>query len=315
MKSTLSRLNFFISLLFPLWGIAISLVLTQPSFALEKGYARSLVNESKMIIRYRDPAERHNLEIYKFELIHRVMELTRKEFGDYQAIPYRGSDTGQQRWAHLINEGKLINIAWVSPGTTVASANVIPIPIDIMHGLLGFRVCLINKDAPNKFNDVLKLNALGSLKIGQAATWDDVAIYHHNNINPILSPNFSSLFDMLGSRRFECIALGINEIFVIHQEKKSRYPFLAIDDKLLIYYEFPTYLYVSKTEPELAKRLQLGLEKMQQNGDLIKLFKEYHSYDFASLNLDARNAICLKSPYVDSNRSQCAKPLIFPLFH
>lgn len=302
-------------MLFQLWVGAIFFVLTQPSFALEKGYAKSLVNESKMIIRYRDPAERHNLEIYKFELIHRVMELTRKEFGDYQTIPYRGSDTGQQRWAHLINEGKLINIAWVSPGTTVANANVIPIPIDIMHGLLGFRVCLINKDAPNKFNEVLKLNALDSLKIGQAVSWDDVTIYQHNNINPILSPNFSSLFDMLGFKRFDCIALGINEIFLIHQEKKSRYPFLAIDDKLLIYYEFPTYLYVSKTEPKLAMRLQLGLEKMQQNGDLAKLFKEYHPYDFTSLRLDSRKAICLKSPFVDALRPQCAKPLSFPPFH
>ncbi|MES2826032.1 MAG: hypothetical protein V4732_20700 [Pseudomonadota bacterium] len=268
-----------------------------------------------MIIRYRDPAERHNLDIYKFELIHRVMELTRKEFGDYQAIPYRGSDTGQQRWAHLINEGKLINIAWVSPGTAVANANVIPIPVDIMHGLLGFRVCLINKDAPNKFNEVLKLNALDSLKIGQALTWDDIAIYHHNNINPILSPNFSSLFDMLGSRRFDCIALGINEIFLIQQEKKSRYPFLVIEEKLLIYYEFPTYLYVSKTEPRLAMRLQLGLEKMQQNGDLVKLFKEYHPYDFTSLHLDSRKAICLKSPFVDALKPQCVKSLSFPLFH
>lgn len=315
MKSTSPKLNFFSYLLFAIWGIATLFISTQSSFALEKGYANSPVNESKMIVRYRDPEDRHNLQIYKFELIHRAMELTRKEFGDYQTIPYRGSDTGQQRWAHLMNEGRLINIAWVSPGTTVASANVIPIPIDIMHGLLGFRVCLINKDAPYKFDEVLKRNILSSLKIGQAATWDDIGIYHHNNIKPILSPNFSSLFDMLGSKRFDCIALGVDEIFLIHREKKSRYPFLAIDDKLLIYYEFPTYLYVSKTEPKLAMRLQLGLEKMQQNGDLIKLFKEYHSYDFASLNLDARKAICLKSPYVDANRLQCAKPPVLPLFH
>lgn len=166
MKSTLFQLNFFIRLLFPIWGITILFISTQPSFALEKGYANSLIHESKMIVRYRDPEERHTLQIYKFELIRRAMELTRKEFGDYQTIPYRGADTGQQRWAHLINEGKLINIAWVSPGTAVAKANVTPIPIDIMHGLLGFRVCLINRDAPDQFDEVLKFNALNSLKIG-----------------------------------------------------------------------------------------------------------------------------------------------------
>ncbi len=315
MKSTLSGLSISSRLLFSLWGIAILFISTQPSFALEKDGANSLANanESKMVVRYRDPEERHDLQIYKFELIHRAMELTRKEFGDYQNIPYQGFDTGQQRWATLISEGKLVNLAWVSPGTAVAKANVIPIPIDIMHGLLGFRVCLINKNASVKFDEILKSGALSSIKIGQGSNWDDVAIYHHNNINPILSPNFSSLFDMLGFKRFDCIALGVDEVFLIQHEKKSRYPFLAIEDKLLIYYEYPIYLHVSKTEPKLAMRLQLGLEKMQQSGELVKLFKEYHPYDFASLRLDSRKVICLKSPYVDAHKQQCNKAPVIPL--
>lgn len=88
MKSMLSKLNFFLNLLFPICAIAPLVILTQASFALETAYASSPVNESKIIVCYRDPEERHNLHIYKFELIHRAMELTRKEFGDYQTIPY-----------------------------------------------------------------------------------------------------------------------------------------------------------------------------------------------------------------------------------
>ncbi|MES2675450.1 MAG: hypothetical protein V4660_14505 [Pseudomonadota bacterium] len=262
-------------------------------------------------VRYLATGDLHSIEIYKYELIHRALELTRVEFGDYKNIPYQGANASQQRRANLISEGKILNLDWASPGTPVAKAEVIPIAIDILNGLLGYRVCLINTNAPLKINDVSGMGSLTMLKIGQSELWSDIEIYRNNNINPILGPTFSSLFDMLGFKRFDCLPLGVNEIILLFNEKKVPYPFLAIDTQLLIYYDFPMYFYVSKTQPLLAKRLQLGFTKMQQSGEFNQLFKQYHPQDLSPLNLRSRKVICLKSPFMDQTK-QCTQPLKYP---
>ncbi len=281
--------------------LAVFFMSARPCLAADEKVAQT---DSKMTVRYRDPEDQRSLQNYKFELVHRAMELTRTEYGDYDNIPYLGPDTGQQRWASLMSEGKLINVAWVSPGTSVASANVVAIPIDVMRGFLGFRICLINAKAPLDLGDVVKTGTLNSLRIGQGATWDDIHIYRYNNINPILGPTVVSLFDMLGFGRFDCIAMGVNEVFTLLNEKKASYPFLAVDSKLLIYYDFPIYIYVSKAQPRLAERMLVGMTKMQQSGEIDKLFKEYYPEDFSALKLEARKLICLRSPF-SKNPDQC----------
>jgi hypothetical protein len=264
-----------------------------------------------VIVRYPDPPALHSIQIYKFELIHRALEITRKEFGDYKEIPYTGAGGGQQRWAKLINKADLLNVVWSSPGTPVAKAEVISIPIDILRGQLGYRVCLINSNSPFKLDDAFNTGSLASLKLAQEESWSDVEIYRNNNIEPMLGPNFLSLFDMLGFKRFDCLPLGVDEVDLIYNEKKARYPFLSIDTRLLIYYDFPLYLYVSKTQPLLAERLQIGLTKMQKNGEFDQLFKQYHPQDISSLNLRSRRVICLKSPFLDQS-TQCTQSLKYP---
>ncbi len=271
----------------------------------------ALPNNAPITVRYLATGDLRSIEIYKYELIHRALELTRAEFGDYKNIPYQGANASQQRRANLISEGKILNVDWASPGTPVAKAEVIPIPIDILNGLLGYRVCLINTNAPLKINDVSGMGSLATLKIGQSELWSDIEIYRNNNINPILGPTFSSLFDMLGFKRFDCLPLGVNEISLVFDEKKVLYPFLAIDSQLLIYYDFPMYFYVSKAQPQLAKRLLLGFTKMQRSGEFHQLFKQYHPQDLSPLNLRSRKVICLKSPFMDQAK-QCTQPVSYP---
>lgn len=183
-----------------------------------------------------------------------------------------------------------MNVAWSSPGTPVANAEVIPLPIDILRGLLGYRVCLfnINSNTFLKLEDTFNTGSLGFVKIAQEEAWSDVEIYRNNDIEPVLAPNVSSLFDMLGFKRYDCLPLGVNEIDFIYNEKKARYPFLRIDTRLLIYYDFSKYLYVSKTQSLLAKRFQLGLTQMRKSGEFDQLFMQYHPEDTFSLNLRSR---------------------------
>jgi hypothetical protein len=264
-----------------------------------------------LVVRFLDLGDMRSVHAYKFELIHRALELTRDEFGDYENIPYKGADLSQIRYAKLISEGKLLNIAWGSPGTAIAQAQVIPISVDILKGLLGYRICLTNGKVPANYDEAYKTGSLSSLKIGLGELWEDNKIYRNNNVDTIPGSNFLSLFDMLGSQRFNCLPFGADEVLSIYEDKKKDYPFLTIDTQLLIYYEFPTYLYVSKSAPELAKRIQAGLNQMLASGEFERLFKQYHPQSLSSLNLRSRKVICLKSPFLDQ-AEQCTKPLMYP---
>jgi hypothetical protein len=82
---------------------------------------------------------------------------------------------------------------------------------------------------------------------------------------------------------------------------------------LLIVYDFPIYFYVSKKFPEIAKRFELGLKKLADNGEFEKLFRQYHEKNLAQLNLTQRKIICLKSPFMSVQR-QCEKPFVLPDF-
>jgi ABC-type amino acid transport substrate-binding protein len=181
------------------------------------------------------------------------------------------------------------------------------IPIDILRGLLGRRICLVT-NATKNLGNIKRLEDLHKLRIGQTTDWADLAIYRNNGITPIEASTYESMFEMLSFNRFDCLALGANEILLAYREKKSIYGSLAIDNSLLISYEYPIYFYISKKFPELAERIKLGLEKIQRSGEFDQLFYKHFAKDLEVLALGKRNIICLQSPYLKPNQQTCPKP-------
>ncbi len=257
-----------------------------------------------MVVRYYDRGLKDARHAYKFELIKRILEVTRPEFGDYRTEPF-GEEPSAKRQAMLISDGKILNLLWASPGTVIARADVITIPVDILRGLLGYRVCLIN---PANFPASEKLMSLNQVRIAQGLNWADNEIYKHNDIHPKQAPSFEGLFDMLAAKRYECLALGADEVMYTWRDKKTKYTFLAVEPNLLIYYDYPIYLHISKQFPRLAHRVELGLQKLQRSGEFDRLFKQHHAADIAQLRLNQRKIFCLKSPYLPA-QGQCEKRL------
>lgn len=190
-----------------------------------------------------------------------------------------------------------MNIQWASPGTPIAQAEVITIPVNILRGLLGFRLCLVNREQLPLFAGIQTVEDLRKIKIGQGQDWTDTLIYKINRVPLFESSGLEQLFPSLASQRFECIALGANEILVKYTERKATYPRMVIEPELLLYYHFPTYLFVSKHHPLLAARIEKGLKLLQSSGEFDRLFRAHFASNLAPLNLHKRRIICLKSPY------------------
>lgn len=290
-----------------LLGMASLLLISVSVNALpEESHTTEDSTSSPMVIKYHNSNGHDYHHAYHFELIHRILEVTRPEFGDYKEEPYSQAPTAK-RQAVLLTEGKLMNVHWAPPGTDIALADVIPIPVDILHGLQGYRVCMINAEADVDFSAINDVDSLKRLRIAQGSSWSELPIYYFNGIKPIEPPILGGFYPMLGLKRFDCVPLGVNEITTLYELEKTRYPFLAIEPSLLIVYDFPIYFYVSKKFPRIAERFVLGLKKLTASGDLKKLFKRYHEKNLAQLHLKNRKIICLKSPFI-SIEQQCQLP-------
>lgn len=266
---------------------------------------------SPMVIIHADlPPEQAPKNTYRAELYKLLLDVTRPEFGDYQLQSYTGA-IAARRQALLMSDGSQLNVHWTSPGTPIAKADVIRIPVDIQRGLLGYRVCLTNAQTNVPWVGVVDLKSLGLVRIGQVDSWPDSDIYTFNSLNLVGTPSFDGLFEMLAANRFDCLALGVDEVGTIYREKKAKFANLRIEESLLIHYEFPIYIYVSAKRPDIAKRLRRGFEIIQHNGQFDGLFERYFARDLAALNLQSRRIICLKSPYI-ALAGQCQPQAALP---
>lgn len=291
------RVSFYCLLALALWS------LKQPAHCADP-------SSSQMVVRYHNSSGVDTHNAYQFELIRLTLEHTKTEYGDYLIQPYSAAPTAK-RQAILLNEGRLMNIQWASPGTPIAKADVIAIPINILRGLLGLRICLINREQLPRFANIQSLDDLRQIKIGQGQDWTDTLIYQHNQIPLFESTGLLPLFPILATQRIDCLPLGANEISMKYEELRQRHPNMVIEPSLLLYYHFPTYLYVSKRHPRLAERIAAGLQIMQTSGEYDRLFWRYFAHHLSQLNLSQRRVICLHSPYLE-DENQCKNPVRLP---
>ena len=259
--------------------------------------------EQPMVIKYVSRGEADSRHNYKFELIKLILDATEPKYGSYLIEPYI-RDPGAKRQASLISEGTQINLLWASPGTAIAEGDVIEIPIDILRGLLGYRICLINAPDQALFNSIIDKNTLKGIRIGQSSGWEDLKIYNANDLTTIQAATYEGLFGMLLFKRFECLALGADEIMQAFNEKSPHVPQLAIEQNLIIQYDFPIYFYVSSKYPDIAKRISEGLTLIQSTGQFNQLFSRYFRRNIEKLQLHKRRVICLESPFLPQKK-QC----------
>ena len=243
-------------------------------------------------------------QAYKLELLKLLLEQTVAEYGSYRLEVPELNALGGKRQAVLLDEGAQVNLMWLPPSTIMAGIHAVPVPVDILQGLLGYRICLINSTRHTDFSPVVDVKSFARIGVGQGLGWADIDIYQSNNIQPVLASTFDGLMSMLAANRFQCLPLGANEINDTLHDYSARMPMLAIEPSLLVYYDYPIYFYVNSQYPLIAKRLALGFKKIQANGEFTKIFTRYHKGKLNNLNIAARRVICLKSPFLPV-KAQC----------
>lgn len=243
-------------------------------------------------------------EQYYLALIAAALETTRASHGPYQ-INFTEQTLPSERKHELLIAGDAVNIDRLV-GFPVAQGprlKLLRVDHPILQGAMGYRVLVIHKNKQARFNKIHSLNELRQLRMGFGRGWEG-HVYTHNGLNVTESLNMSSLLKMLAAQRYAFVPLSIIEVEDNYLLDGRRANNLVIEHNLLLYMPLPVYFYVSPSAPELAERLQIGLQILTESSAIDDLFQHYFGARLARLNLPKRRLIPLENPDKNDNHPE-----------
>ena len=190
-------------------------------------------------------------------------------------------------------EAGTTDVIWATTSKNLED-KFIAVRIPLYKGLMGYRTLLIKPNAQPLFNDISTLADLNKVSLGQVHSWADTAILEKNELNVIKVTKHSSLFSKLKKGDFDAAPRAIHETIQEAREDDA----LAVEERLLLHYPQPMYLFVSAHKPELAHQLTYGLSKAIRDGSLDILFyrEENVKQAVAELQRKTRTLIELENP-------------------
>ena len=230
---------------------------------------------------------------YRWKLLELALAHAQEGPASTQLLPY-AEEVTQNRGVHLLQSGAIDVIAL---GTNAErESQMLPIKIDILRGMVGFRVFVIRAADQQR---IAKMDAQAlrqQLTFGLNSQWADVPVMRANGFTVETSTGYENLFGMLAAKRFDAFPRGFNEATLELEERKRNYPQLAVEQTKALFFPFPIYFWVNKNNQALAQRIERGLTLALANGSFRKLFETYHAKEIAALAEQKRQVVRLNNP-------------------
>lgn len=231
-------------------------------------------------------------EIYPIELLRLALA---RSGGDYRLEPTPEPMTPIRARHSLAHNDGRVQVIWTMT-TRENEERLQPVRIPIYKGLIGWRICLLRGDNPERLAHVYGREDLQSFSIGQRQGWPDTSILRANGFEVRTSNSYTGLFGMLAAGRFD---LFPRETVLVRQEQRNMAREglqLAIDPYLVLHYPSAFYYFTARQRPELAETIRRGLEAALADGSAERLFQQHFGEALASLQLDRRRVIELDNP-------------------
>lgn len=228
------------------------------------------------------------------EILRGALERTVDLHGPYTLKPSQGGIMTEARYLNALQRGKTINVAWSSTSVQ-KERELLPIRFPLRKGLLGYRILLIDGRRQAEFDRIATLADLRPLTVGQGFGWGDVALYEAAGIRVTTAP-YENLFRMVVAGRFDLFPRGIGEAFREYAAHHVREPHLAIERNLMLYYPWPYYFFVNRSDRALAERIEIGLRLMQADGSFDALFWRYNRDAIEQARTYERRLIRIPNP-------------------
>lgn len=238
---------------------------------------------------------------YRWKLLELALAHTNDTKKPPQLVPFSENVT-QNRGISLLEAGDIDVIAL---GTNAErEAQLLPIKIDILRGIVGFRLLVIRAADQERITQMDDISLRKQLMFGLNSQWADLPIMRANGFSVITSSDYENLFVMLAANRFDAFPRGLNEARRELDERKQSYPQLAVEKSKALYFPYPVYFWVNKNNVALAKRIELGLNRSLADGSFRKLFESYHAAEITALKREKRNVILLDNTVLPTGNAK-----------
>ncbi len=234
-------------------------------------------------------SEKDNRSIYPYKVLQRALEESSDTYGAFKIQP-APQLLPNNRTMELLVEGKHLTVAMLVTRQEWEDI-AIPVRIPIRRGALAYRLLAIHQDNINKFKDINTLEELKTSVVGLHKNWSANILFRDLGFNVINAYSYEGLFKMLHGKRFDYIPRGVHEIYDELEQRKTEFPNLVPEPHIALYSPAPFYIFVTPKRPDIAKRIEYGLEKMIKSGELKSMFDEYYGGYFEQANLQDRTII------------------------
>jgi hypothetical protein len=233
---------------------------------------------------------------YRWKLLELALAHTQKPGeAPLRLLPYSEEIT-QNRSMMLLEAGQIEVLALGTNGER--EARMRPIKIDILRGIVGYRVFVIRAADQARIARMDAQALRRSLSFGLNSQWADLPVLQANGFTVVTSSNYENLFGMLAEGRFDAFARGLNEAYRELDARRQKYPQLAVEQSKALYFDYPVYFWVHLQNTALAERIERGLKLALADGSFRRLFESYHAAEIAQLRKEKRQVIRLDNPFL-----------------
>lgn len=229
---------------------------------------------------------------YPIKVLNLALEKTQDEYGTFAVEPYPQPLT-RKRALILLGKGDIS--VFSAPTRTEWEEKALPVRIPIRKGLMGYRLFLIRAENQKLFSNIQSVDDLKQLRVGQGLQWSTTAALKKLGFTIDGSSDYEALFTMLMHDRFDYFPRSITEIFTELDMRKDKYPDMRIEDTMSLYLPLPYYFFVTPKRPDLARRIEAGLQLMIRDGSLNALFYDYHRDSIERAKLDGRRILRMEN--------------------
>lgn len=233
---------------------------------------------------------------YKIKLLMEALEITRPQFGDYNLSIQPGYLPNAVE-IKLLTENGPLNVMFSA--TSIELENLtIPVRIPFRMGLLNYRLVVINKNALARFSQIKSVDDLKPFTVGLKSEWVLKDILQAHNFKLLEVETLDSLYKMLNEGRVDFLIRGVNEVFDELQQREGKIENVIVLPNIAIHLTSPLYAFVSKRNPDIANRLEIGFEMLIKSGDMQRLFLEQYNDVIQQAQLDSRRLLKISNPFL-----------------
>lgn len=243
---------------------------------------------------------------FKSEVIALLLEKSRAKYGPFKIEVVNGSTMTQGRVFRELQGGHVDLTTSMTDESREQMA--IPIRYCLYKGLLGVRIGMGTQAAVDKLEHIQSREALNQVPMGLVFDWPDYSIQKDAGLTIERLQDFDSGVFRLQKNTLALMPLGVVEVAPIAKKRG-----LATISSWAIAYPTAYYIFVSKTRPELAERLQYGFEVALKDHSFDALFAKHIGTQLAAAGLEKRRMFYIPNPYLPKATPLDRKELWHPL--